>query len=62
LPCFKVGTAFSFDDTVVDQPTGTPHIQNGAATFNSLNGTLTNGTVSDLTDGNQYTFSLSWHN
>jgi hypothetical protein len=55
------GTTFTFNVTTVNLPVyGAQHTQAGTATFNSSNGTLTNGTIADLNKpGNGATWSMS---
>ena len=46
------GNTFSFSVTTINYPGGgTQHTQTGTATYNSNNGTLTNGTITDLAGG-----------
>ena len=57
------GTAFSCTVVTINEPSGSQHTQTYTATFNSANGTLTNGVGNDLTTpANTSVFTLTWAN
>jgi hypothetical protein len=54
-----VGTTFSFSVITVNVPGGPQLTQTGTATYNSTNGTLTNGTVANVPAGSSAVWSMS---
>lgn len=53
------GTNFSFNVTTLNYDGGLQHTQTGTATYNSQNGSLSNGTIVDLMNGGRGTWTLT---
>jgi hypothetical protein len=53
------GTSFAYTVTSINYPgTTIQHVQTGTATYNSSNGTLTNGIATDAQSGNSVVWSM----